>query len=169
MSPETFSSEVGDASVGLATRLAVAGAGALTLLLPGCSLDVQAPEPLLWEAELEPIAPEPSLTGSAAAISRESTTEAGIEVRGGEAGERWVWRIREGSCQTPGSNLGDADAYPVLEAEDISEPGTPGAEVTAADETILTTTLDTDSDYHVTVAAEESPEALLSCGPLTLN
>lgn len=168
MGLKTSSSE---GSIGLMARLTVAGAGALALLLPACSLDVQAPEPLLWEAELEPVAPDPapSLSGSAAAISRETTTEAGIEVRGGEAGDRWVWRIREGSCQTPGSDLGGADAYPVLEAEDVSEPDTPGAQITASDETILTTTLDADSDYHVTVAAEETPEELLSCGSLTLS
>lgn len=169
MSPKTSSSGVEEGSVSLPARLTVVGAGALILLLPACSLDVQAPEPLLWEAELEPITPDPSLTGSAAAISRETTTEAGIEVRGGEAGDRWVWRIREGSCQTPGSALGPADAYPVLEAEDVSEPDTPGAVITAADETILTTTLDAEGDYHVTVAAEQTPEELLSCGSLTLS
>lgn len=169
MSLKTPSSGPGEGSTDLVARLAVAGAGALALLLPACSLDVQAPEPLLWEAELEPIGPESSLTGSAAAISRETTTEAGIEVRGGEAGDRWVWRIRRGSCQTPGPDLGPADAYPVLEAEDVSEPGTPGAEITAADQTILTTTLAADSDYHVTVAAEATPEELLSCGDLTLD
>lgn len=138
-------------------------------LVPGCSLDVQTPQALLWEADVEPTTDDPGLTGSAAAISRETSTEVGIEVRGGTAGNRWVWRIRRGSCEAPDASLAEADAFPVLEAEDTSEPGAPSEVVVADGETFLSTTLDSNQSYHVTVAAEGVPDELLACGDFELG
>lgn len=133
------------------------------VLAVGCSLDVQAPEAVLWEGELDAV-DESGLSGSIAAISRESTTEVGIEVRGGEAGDRWDWLLARGTCDEPGTPVAGAGAFPVLEAEeDESGPG-PEAPVSAEGRTILSTPLDRDREHHATVAAESEPDSLLACG-----
>lgn len=136
------------------------------LTLPACSLDVEGPEAILWEAQLSATAPEtePSLTGSAAAIARETRTETGIEVVGGEVGDTWVWRIRRGTCQDPGATVEAVQEYPTLEAENTAQPDAPGDIVAAADETVLDTSLDSGGDYHASVAAEATPGEILACG-----
>lgn len=145
-------------------------AGAFLLLVLGaCSLDVQQPQSTLWEGQLSPTGPESTLSGNAAAIVREETTEAGLEVNGGEAGDRWIWRLREGTCDSPGPALASADQYPVLEAEEQTDAVAPGPVVKASGETVLGLTLDSDGAYHVVVAAEEAPDTLLACGDLSVS
>lgn len=137
------------------------------LLIGGCSLDVQAPESTLWEGELEPTGEEPALRGSVAAVSRETNTEVGVDVTGGDIGDRWVWRLREGSCDAPGEIVGSRDDYPVLVAEDRSEPDQPAATAGAVAQTLLSRTLDPATDYHAMVATEDAPDVPLTCGSLT--
>lgn len=135
----------------------------------GCSLDVQQPQATLWEGQLQATGEGPNLTGSAAAVSRSSSTEAGIEVTGGEAGDRWTWRLREGTCERPGPVLGSSASYPVLEAAESTDPEAPSPVVTASGETVLSATLDPDGSYHATLAAESDPDVVLACGDLSLG
>lgn len=139
--------------------------------LAACSLEVESPQSTLWEGQLQPTGPESSLSGSAAAVSRESSVQVGVEVTGGEAGDRWIWRFREGTCDSPGGTLGSAEQYPVLEAQDVSDPGAPDAPqgAAASEQVVLGTTLDTGQSYHAIVAAEDAPETLLACGDLSLQ
>lgn len=137
-------------------------------LVHGCSIDVQEPLSTLWEGQLSSVDGS-GLSGSVAAVSRADDTEVGIVVNGGEVGDRWVWRLRRGSCDAPGTALGSPEAFPVLEAEEQEGGPEPGLVVEAEARTVLPTTLDRNSDYHATVAAEAAPDSLLACGEFDLS
>lgn len=139
---------------------------ATALLLLGCSLDVQQPRSFRWEGSLQPTGEGTSLTGSAAAISRESTTDVGLQVTGGDVGDRWRWSLREGTCDSPGPVVSDPDDYPVIEAAEETDTDAPSPVVRATGETVLATTLDAGGSYHATVAADSAPDVLLACGDL---
>lgn len=147
----------------------ILGLSACLLLPIGCSLDVEGPQSTLWEGRLEATGEDPALTGSAAAVSRRTTARVGVEVTGGEVGDRWRWAVREGSCDSPGPLLGSSDAYPVIEAEEETDPEAPVPVARASGQTTLPTTLDSDREYHATVAADSAPETHLACGDLSLQ
>lgn len=89
-----------------------------TIGLAGCVSDVVAPRQTLWEATLQGGPEHPLVTGSAAAISRATSTEASIEVAGLDVGGTYAWRIRAGACDAPGDVLGADGVYPELVAEE---------------------------------------------------
>lgn len=133
-----------------------------------CNLDVAPPKQVLWEASLEAVDDSATtLSGSAAAVAREDDTEVGVEVIGGQEGDRWVWRLRRGSCDSPGEPIGSAGAYPVLEAED--DPATPDPLPVATGRILLAESLLSDAAYFVRVAAEDSPDRTLLCGNLAVQ
>ena len=145
----------------------LAALGSAALLLNGCSLDVAEPTQVLWEATLEPLPPEGGLQGTSAAVSREFNTEVGIEVTGGEVGDRWIWRVREGTCGSPGPTVGDPADYPVLEAEEDTDSPAPVPPVGDQAETVLPVSLERGGEYHVSVASmatDTSPSVPLACG-----
>lgn len=150
------------------TLLTLVGATAF-LALTGCSLDVDPPEQTLWEGDLAPTGAELVLAGSIAAVSGEFDTQASIQVTGGEAGDRWIWRFREGTCDEPGPIVGSEILYPVLEATEETVPDAPGTVIRAAASVLLDATLDETGDYHGTVAAEAEPDESLACGSLELT
>lgn len=153
-------------------RAPVAALFVLPFLLAaaGCSLDVQEPKQVPWEATLEAVQDSLSLEGSSAAVAKDETTELGIDLRGGQEGQRWVWRLAQGSCSSPAGVIGDADTYPILEAQQEEITPSPGAPpitvIRATGQTLLPESLLEDNDYHVRVAAEDSPDVTLACGNL---
>lgn len=147
--------------------LARASCLATILLVIGCSLDVTRSEPILWEGELQSTGATPELNGLVAAISRDRSTETSIQVTGGEDGDRWIWRLRHGTCEDPGEVVGAPAAFPVLEATAETEPDLPGSIVKATGETVLAEVLGSSGDYHASVAGEDATETILACGALT--
>lgn len=141
------------------------------LALAGCSLDVEEPKQLLWEGQLEAVGDSSDLGGSVAAIARDATTEAGIEVTSSSAsvGDRWIWRLGEGTCQSPGDPIGAAESYPVLEAREDETSPAPGGVVLAEGLAILGETLFQGNDYYVRVAAEDTPDDDLACANLAVS
>jgi hypothetical protein len=100
--------------------LAVAVSG---LLASACVSDfnVAGPEQTLWTADLIPEIEYPMVSGTGAAVSGSTLTEAGITMTGLDPGI-YAWRIREGRCDDPGEVVGGEGQYPDLLVEEPGEP-----------------------------------------------
>lgn len=141
---------------------AMAGAGVLALALMGCG-DTDPPlgptALSAWETNLAPVVPEnlegefPLVTGKAAAIVRESGTEAAIELRPFEDSLVLEWALFHGSCATPGGRLGTSALYPQLAPSNL------------AANTWITDPLRSGKSYHVAVS--DMAGERVSCGNLT--
>lgn len=110
------------------------------LLAGGCrvlgSVDVEV---FAWEGEFVPVAGD-APGGSVAALTQSGRTLASIQISDGPMGDHvFHWRIRAGSCASPGAGLGGAATYPALEH---SAPGTTTAE------TVLGDTMPDTRSYH---------------------
>lgn len=119
--------------------------------LAGCVRDLAAPGQTFWEASLEPRPEQPAASGSAAAISRDNGTEAGIEVAGLDSGT-YGWSIRAGTCDDPGEVLGAEGVYPslVVEAEPVSA------------ETVTSALMVSGGTYHAQVT--DGAGTIAACG-----
>lgn len=90
----------------------------LTLLLAGggasCSPTI-LPGPTLWSANLSAVPPS-SVQGTLGAVSQAGATKASMDLRLGEAGVTYEWRMSEGDCSSEGQLVGGRAAYPALVA-----------------------------------------------------
>lgn len=126
-----------------------------TTCLMGCTKPVQ-PTVYLWEGEL--IASGggfDSLRGSVAAISDSRRTQASIRIEGAEE-ERYLWRIRRGSCVAPGPVVGSLAAY-----RELLPDNSGGATVNAT----LSEPMPAGSSYHA-ILVRGSDESTAACGAL---
>jgi len=133
--------------------LALPGFLFLLAVLYGCVSDVTGQETLLWEATIAGSPGQDVVTGSAAAISRASSTEVGISLSGLSEGE-YQWRVREGQCDDPGSSLGSELQYPDFEV---------GGPAPATVETVANAPMLRGTPYHVEIR-EGASEERRACG-----
>ena len=136
----------------------VAAAAGL-LLLAACVTDVSPPRQTLWEAVLVGVPEHETVSGTAAAVSGDQITVAGIAVEGLPAGT-YTWRIFQGECGAPGNLLGVEGQYPDLVVSDA------GASVTADAEPALGGTMVRGRPYHTDVREADTGEPV-ACGDFT--
>lgn len=137
------------ASLAFSLSLALVAVGGCRVL-GGVDVSVDA-----WEGDL--IASTGTLTGSAAALSQGGRTNASIQIGGGpEDAGLYGWRIRTGSCSSPGALIGGAAQYPDLDVE---------AGGTATADAILTEAMPGGRNYHV-VIIRAADNAEVACGQL---
>jgi hypothetical protein len=100
-----------------------------TLLLVGgvasCSPTI-LPGPTIWSANLSAVPPS-SVEGTLGAVSQAGATKASMDLRLGESGVTYGWRMAEGDCSSEGTLVGGRAAYPDLVA---SATGSAEAEAT---------------------------------------
>jgi hypothetical protein len=92
---------------------------AVALLGPGVTGCVDPADPLpviIWEADLVPDGSASSvfLAGQAAMVANQIDTQIGIGISLLEAGVSSRWRVRQGSCDTPGQPVATDDVFPPL-------------------------------------------------------
>lgn len=131
-------------------------AGILVPLALGCS-DVQGPSTTAWEGTLVPVDKATRFGGRVAAVSEASRTRASITIQKAEPSATHSWRLRAGSCDSPGELVGGVASYPELFV---------GASGTASAEAVLSETLRADGDYHAVVLEETDSGAVIACGAL---
>lgn len=120
-----------------------------------CDVSVDPPQETVWTAVLEPVGEGSTVSGQAAAISRNMVTEASILVEGLAANDTLSWGIRTGSCEEPGELVGPAAAYPEL----VSDGGTATADA------VFNPALSSSGSYHVAAFGGDE-EGGLACGEL---
>jgi hypothetical protein len=111
----------------------------------------------VWETELSPELGYPGFTGQAAVVSTQDGSSVGIGISGAEPGAHHTWRVRLGSCATPGQQIGlDAD-YPELV---VDNAGAASAEV------FFGPRLTIGNAYHVEVRVSAADPSRVACGDL---
>lgn len=88
-------------------------AAVVVVALGGCVTDMVAPSQTIWETSLTAGPEHPDMTGSAAAVSVGTSTQASVRVEGLGAGT-YRWGVFRGECAEPGDVLASEDAYPTL-------------------------------------------------------
>lgn len=125
----------------------------------GCGL-TDPPERLpitLWDASLAPVSGvETTVTGQAAAVTRQRVTEVGIGVTSVPPDMVLRWGFFRGSCSDPGDMLGAEINYPTLSGETTTGEGVIGVRLQA------------DEVYHAAVL-DDADGQRLACGDLTLQ
>lgn len=130
--------------------LAVTATGGCNGVLGGVDVSIVA-----WEGELISSTSAPS--GRAAALSQSGRTDASIQISGGPDDDGlYSWRIRTGSCASPGSLIGGLAQYPDLALEG-------GGSVSA--NAVLTDGMPAGRNYHV-VLIRGADDAEVACGQL---
>jgi len=140
-------------------RRALLGAGLAVLMLAGCD-ELTVPADDRWEAVLTGFDAS-ALHGGAVALSARGRTVVTARIVQAAPGGSHPWHIHAGSCDSGGSIMGDATAYPPLQV---------GAAGMAEAWTTLDHGLNPDQAYHVNVhlsAAELS--TIVACGDLVLR
>lgn len=99
----------------MARCLAAAAIAAVGLSAAACVTDIPPEDRTVWEADLMGEGAHALATGSAAAVSRGSTTESSISVNGLDAGT-YAWGLFRGECAVPGEMMGGEAIYPELDA-----------------------------------------------------
>lgn len=137
--------------------LRISGAALLALLVAGCSSATE-PAATLWEGTLASVAPS-TIAGSAAAVAQFGRTLASVEIRRGEAGVTYRWRIEGGTCSAPGQIRGGAALYPPLPADQAG---------LAFADAVVPGLLRTGSSYIVRVGRDSGggSEEVVACGEL---
>ena len=94
------------------------GSLALLLALPlaDCTSGTE-PVLTLWEGTLAPSVAG-GITGTVAAVTQFGRTLVSIEIRQGQEGATYGWRINAGSCQSAGALQGGAAVYAPLVADE---------------------------------------------------
>ena len=97
-----------------ATRLSLLGILLLAGGVASCSPTI-LPGPTLWSANLSAVPPS-SVEGTLGVVSQAGATKASMDLRLGESGVTYEWRMAEGDCSSEGTLVGGRAAYPVLVA-----------------------------------------------------
>lgn len=137
------------------------------LLLTGCASGGETdsrPIPAAWTADVQAMVGTEPGGFATVTVLPDGETRANLTLRGGTAGGRHPWRIREGNCPSGDSEPGpvgnevggDAD-YPPL------EPGDAG---NASGTAILPLMLARDQEYHIDIYESEENMSVVSCGDL---
>lgn len=127
----------------------------LPCLSVACDVGTNGPTATAWQGDLIAVDSANPLTGTVAAVSEGNRTEAGIDISHAQPGSVYAWRIRAGTCETPGAVVGGMAAYHELTADESGR---------AADETVLSTTLRSRNQYHGVVM--DATAAIVACGEL---
>lgn len=90
-------------------------AAGLVLAVSGCVTDVEPPRQSIWETSLTSL-DHPDMSGTAAAVSRGTGTQASIAVVGLQEGA-YVWAVYRGACAEPVDVLGSEEMYPALDVD----------------------------------------------------
>jgi hypothetical protein len=98
---------------GPAPTVRVAAAVAAVVTIAGCVTDVAPPRQTIWETSLTAGPEHPDMTGSAAAVSVGTSTQASVSVQGLGAGT-YRWGVFRGECAATGDVLASDAAYPTL-------------------------------------------------------
>lgn len=116
------------------------------LIVSACGTGPVLPQTTIWEATLSGTPAEPSIQGQAAAISRASGMEMGIEVEGLTPDAKYMWAIRRGTCNAGGDLVGTPDDYPPL----VSASGIVSRETTSGHRLIA------GNPYHVELRRDDT-------------
>jgi hypothetical protein len=119
--------------------------------------DATAPEdPVLWESELA----GDEVEGLADVSAASGSFAVEIEIANAEPEAELTWRVAAGTCAAPGTRVGAANRYPVLEVD---------ANGLAEAEAVVPAALDEEEDYIVAVLDESGAQPVyVACGALTL-
>lgn len=112
----------------------------------------------LWEGELVAEDESETLAGSVAAVSRNGTTEAAIQISGATADAAYPWGIRRGSCEDPGEMVGAEAAYPPVEADDMGGGGV---------ETVFSATMSGQDEHHAVLESATGADGVIACAELS--
>lgn len=137
------------------------------LALAGCASGGETdtrPIVAAWTADVEAMGAHGHSGFATVTVMPDGFTRANLTLRGGSAGGRHPWGIREGQCpggdsepSAAGAEVGPPDAYPALEPNDQGN-----ASATA----VLNLSLDPDSEYHVDVYQSAEDSQVVGCGNL---
>lgn len=113
----------------------------------------------LWEGNLSPVPPS-QVSGNAAAVTQFGRTEVSIQIRFGDPGAGYTWRVESGTCQGEGTIQDGPAVYPPLTA---SEAGTDSQNI------FLSSLFRSGSQFAVKVFSSDggAAETMVSCGSLT--
>ncbi|HEU4463625.1 MAG TPA: hypothetical protein VFS53_01135 [Gemmatimonadota bacterium] len=137
------------------------------LLFAGCASGGETdsrPIPGAWSGDIQSLGAEGHAGFATVTLMPDGETRANITLRGGAAGGRHPWHIHAGLCPSGdaesaavGPEVGDPQAYPVLEPND-----TGNASATA----VLGVPLDPDAEYHVDIHQSDEDSSVVGCGDL---
>lgn len=130
---------------------------AVLLVLAGACTDPNFKPPVAFQADFAPVTGQ-VISGSIAAVSQGRATEAGLNLRQGQAGQVVGWEIRFGTCATSGERYGGRGAYPDLTFD--------GAGAASVERTFINDTMDEDARYHGVVVNAADRSVVLSCANL---
>lgn len=112
-----------------------------------------------WAADLSGEGDYEDVTGAIIVLASDDALAAEIEIDGAADGDVFAWGVHEGTCATPGERIGDADAYPDLEA------GANGAATAEADQDVG---LESGQHYIIQVTEEGGDEpVVVACSALS--
>ena len=139
----------------------------LLLVLTGCASSPETdsvPIPAAWTADVQAMVGTEPGGFATVTVLPDGETRANLTLRGGTAGGRHPWRIREGRCPggdsepgPVGNEVGGADDYPPLE---------PNEGGNASRTAILALMLAPDAEYHLDVYQSEENMSVVACGDL---
>lgn len=114
--------------------------------------------PTIWSANVNAVPPS-SVEGTLGAVSQAGGTKASMDLRLGESGVTYGWRMAEGDCSSEGTLVGGRAAYPALVA------GTTGA---AEAEATLSGELKSGGSYAARIlqVSAGGTEQVVACGVL---
>ena len=135
----------------------VAAALGLASLLSACRLGAEAERPTAWSGVLAPRGTGSLLQGTVGAVSEGFNTRATITVSQAQPSETLAWRIREGTCNSAGSDVGVPASYPNLAANASGD---------AATSTVIPQRLRSGVTYHAVVISTGGGAQVLACGAL---
>lgn len=116
------------------------------------------PFPSAWTAEVQALDESGHSGFATITLLPDGQTRANTTLSGGSAGGIHPWAIHEGTCDSEGSIVGSADAYPVLTPNELGN-----ASATAT----LNLTLASDTSYALRVfESPEDRETVVGCGEL---
>lgn len=127
-------------------------------VLAGCGVSEVEPETSFWEATVEPVGPDPEVSGSATGLSQPDLSQVSVTLRGADPDSRLRWHVREGDCSQDGDAVASPGGFPILEV---------GAEGSATGTGTFGTRLRTSQRYAVEIFLDSANEDLrLACGTL---
>lgn len=135
------------------------GAVAFIAVLAGaCDDDPVAPDPAVYEGEVEGVGDFSALNGEVAFDAAATTLDVSVRLADyPDQGGGFPWILREGTCADPGDALGELDDYPVIELDEEGEWSD-----------VVTASIDNDEDSYVFELrrSADDGETVIACGDL---
>lgn len=143
------------------TRRIVIAAAVLTACRGGGSVLDRQPFPAAWTADIAALGEHGQSGFATVSVLPEGGTRANVTLSGGSAGGNHPWVLQEGTCESDGPVIGDAEAYPILR---------PNERGNASGTTTLDLSLSADKQYALRIyQSPEDRETLVGCGNLQSN